>query len=146
MSIEAAVRTRLLAHAGVAALVYDAAGTDPFKERVYPAVLPQGPTFPAITYEVIGGPRANTFGGPGGLPGDLVRLHCWGGEGPSGFDAVVALAKQARLAFDGYQGTSQGETIQSSWMEAGALPDFEPETQVHRRILDFRVFWNEPQA
>lgn len=136
MSIEAAVRTRLLATAGVATLV---------GARVYPVKLPQqaaGATWlPAVTCTVVSELRQNSFRGPIALPGTLFAIDCWGET----YTSARALATQVRLALDGWQGTSEGETVQASILE-GQQDIFESEVNVHRTSLDVRLFWNENQS
>ena len=136
MSIEAAVRTRLLAVSGVSSLV---------SARVYPAPLPQqaatGTWLPAISYSVLSERRQSTFGGPTALPGVLFGIDCWAAD----YDGARALAKQVRLALDDWSGTSQSETIQACWIE-GQQDIYEAEVNVHRVAMEARVYWNEPQT
>lgn len=129
MSLETALRARLLADAGIAALVV---------ARVYPVVLPQAPAFPAITYEGVAETRLNTFGGPLGLAGPLMRLHAWA----STYDGARDLARKVRLALDGWRGTQSGETVQAVKLQQ-QVDLYDDETQMHRVAMDFRVWWNE---
>ena len=129
MSLEAALFSRLTAVAGVTALV---------SQRVYPVQLPQNPTLPAVTYEVLSERRLNTFRGPLGLPGTLMRVCSWGLT----YAAAKDLARQVRLALDGWQGTSSGETVQASILER-QQDLYEDEVQVHRVAAEYRFWWNE---
>lgn len=127
--IESALLALLTANAGVAAL----AGT-----RIYAVQLPQQPTLPAVTYELVSDRRQGTFTGPAGLPGSLFRVHSWA----AGYAAAKALANAVRAALDGYQGTVGGETIQAAILE-GQTDIYEPEVAIWRTVGDYRLWWNE---
>lgn len=131
---EVALRARLLAVAGVSALV----GT-----RVYPVILPQNPTFPAITYQRIGGRRESSFAGPIGLAGPLYRLDCWGGAAGTGYAAAKGLANAVRLALDGWKGVVSGITVQACFLDGEPEDIFEDEVGVHRVAMEVRMWWNE---
>lgn len=134
-----AIYARLLATAGVTALV-GAAGN----ARIYPVKLPQNPTFPAVTYAQTSQERQSTFTGPTGLPGDLYAFDCWGGYDAAGYTPARNLADAVRAAFDGVESWSAGGvTVQASWVEGGMRDIWEPDTNVHRVVLDVRLYWNE---
>lgn len=60
--------------------------------RIYPLLLPQAPVFPAITYQVISGPRDYTQDGADRVVTWRVQANCYGND--------YAEAKALRDAFD----------------------------------------------
>lgn len=136
--IDDALRTRLLAVAGVAALVVTSGNQDPHKNRVYPVILPQGPVFPAITYQLVGERRLSSFTGPIGLPGSLYRVDCWGAT----YTEASALADQVRLALDGWQDLAGAKRVQASTLQSQESI-WEEETRTHRIAHTYRIWWDE---
>lgn len=45
--------------------------------RIYPMELPQGPTYPAITYQRISNARVNSFDAGGGIDNPRLQVDCW---------------------------------------------------------------------
>ena len=96
--IEEALVALLETDAAVAALVDD---------RIYPIVAPAGVDLPAIVYQRISGPRAETMAGPSGLAWPRFQFGCIGGS----FSEAVSVADAVRQALDGYRGTVSGVVI-----------------------------------
>lgn len=131
MTLDEAVYTRLTTHAGVSALV---------ATRVYPVVLPQAPTFPALTYQLISEIRPSHIGGPGHLPGALYQVTAWG----TTLLSVRAVLDAVRGALDGYQGTVGTVVIQASILEEQRDdPGYQPEVGIYGASADYRIWWNE---
>jgi hypothetical protein len=120
MNAEGAIRAAILASAPVTALV----GT-----RVYPMMLPQAPTFPAIVYQRISTVPDMLVEGPGFAP-IRIQLSMWA----STFDGARTLADAVVTALHGYHG---GELRLSRLINL--LDDYEPDTKLFRVIADFRV-------
>lgn len=96
------IKYRLSTFAGVTAIV----GTSP-NDRVYPVVLPEKPTYPAITYRQIDSTRLQ---GPHSDPGvATVRVQVTAFA--ESFDAAKALAEQIRLALERYGTAITGTDI-----------------------------------
>jgi len=120
MNAEGAIRAAILASAPVAAMV----GT-----RVYPMMLPQAPTFPAIVYQRISTVPDMLVEGPGFAP-IRMQLSMWA----TTFDGARTLADAVVTALHGYHG---GELRLSRLINL--LDDYEPDTKLFRVIADFRV-------
>lgn len=95
MTIEEALVAHLASDAAVAASVSD---------RIYPAVLPQKPGYPAIVYHRVSGPREHSQDGPSGLAHARFQLDCIDGT----FRGARELGAAVRLALDGFSGTMGG--------------------------------------
>lgn len=127
--MEAAIRTLLLADATVAGLVAD---------RIYPLVLPQKPTLPAVTYQRISTPIQYAQGGPS-LATPRLQIDCWAGD----YDSAKALAAAVAAVLSGYKGTTGGLKVlgvfsggrDSESFEADARP-----TSLYRNSSDYMVW------
>lgn len=118
------LRTILLADPDVAALI----GT-----RVYPGVLPQNPTMPAVTYTVVSGVSGVTTDGPDRLANPRVQVDCWGGD----YIEMYNTFKAVRNRLLGYSGLN----IQGIFL-VGRRDLYDNEAQLYRRSGDFQV-WHE---
>lgn len=120
------LRAFLLADGTVAGL----AGT-----RIYPSVLPQAPTFPAITYSTISAVRQNTMDGPDGLPSKRIQIDSWA----STFSQALALADAIRERLDGHLGV-MGATEVKGIFAAAERQLYESEPKLHRVSSDY-IIW-----
>jgi len=96
VEIGAALYTRVSTHAGFSALA---------STRLYPRRLPEGATLPAATYVMVTSPKVTTRdAGPASLALSMYQFTCYAAT----YAGARALAKQVRLALDGYSGTMGG--------------------------------------
>ncbi len=125
MAIEDGLRTHLIADAPVTALVV---------ARVYPLKLPQSPTYPALTYEIISDIPYRGLDGDHDKERIRVRVHCWSAT----YAGATDLARKVRTAlsdFKGLMGTVEvSSTKFESWNDI-----FEDVPEVYRRVVDFMV-------
>lgn len=99
--LEPDVRTYILADTQVATLV---------GARMYPRMLPQTPTLPALVFQRIDTRRLHDLDGADGLPRARLQITCWAALPDDA--ATVAQAVRARL--DGVTGTIGASTIGAS--------------------------------
>lgn len=123
------LRTFLLADGTVAGLV---------ATRIYPSVLPQAPTLPAITYSTISAVRDHTMAGPDGLPSKRIQIDAWG----STFAQVAALADAIRERLDGHLG-AMGSTEVKGVFASTERHLYESETKLYRVSMDYIVWHRE---
>lgn len=96
MEIGPAVYIRVSTYAGFSALA---------STRLYPKRLPEGVTLPAATYVMVTSPKVTTRdSGAASLALTLFQFTCYAAT----HAGARALAKQVRLALDGYSGTMGG--------------------------------------
>lgn len=96
MKIEEALFSYLKSYAGLSALV----GT-----RIYPLVLPQNPTLPAVTYFKVSRAGERTLGGPNPVLKQVrIQFSCWG----STYRSAKDVAEQVMMALQDYTGTMGG--------------------------------------
>jgi len=122
MAIETDIINRLSTFPGLIALL----GT-----RVYPLILPQTPTLPAITYQKISGVREQAHSGDSSLQHPRYQFSCWALT----YGAAWAVAEQVRLALQGL--TSAGVGI---W--ENALDLYDPETSWYHVPVDITI-WHD---
>lgn len=132
MTIEEAITAHLLADAGVAALV---------ATRVYPVKMPQRPTYPAVTYFRVSGPREHSQSGPSGLAHPRFQLDCMAAT----YAGAKTLAAAVRLALDGFRGSmggGGGVDVNAVFIEDDR-DDQDDDIQVYWVSLDAVVWHNE---
>ena len=134
MIIEEALYTYLSTHAGLSALV---------STRVYPVVMPQGCTLPAVTYQKIDGPRVHAMGSDAGLAHPRFQVSCWG----STYKSTKDVAAQVRAALQDYTGTmggAGGVSVGGVFLDdENDLFDDAAGTGVYHVALDFIVWHTE---
>lgn len=117
MSIETGIYAVLTGDAGVSALV----GT-----RIYPLVVPQDASLPAIAYQRVSGGPTYTQDGDANLTPARFQFTCLG----SSYSQAKAVATAVRAAISGASGTWDDvtvgaclvETDQDGWAEAFQSP------------------------
>lgn len=97
--------------------------------RIYPLVLPQDVTLPAITYSRISGGQVNSLGGYSGLEAPRIQVDVWG----ESYAAARALAALVHTAMD-------GATTFRALLESDT-DFFEDDTKIYRVSSDF-IVWN----
>jgi len=139
--IEAALIARLLETPAVAALI---GGDSIPAARIYPIVLPQKPTFPAITYQDISTVRDRTAQGPSGLAFARIQFDCWAAAAPGapGYASAKALLAAVRAALDGFTGNRAGVEIQDASME-GDRSSFNAGLHAYLSSADVEVWFEE---
>jgi hypothetical protein len=130
--IESALRTRALSVAAVSALI----GT-----RMYPGKLPQDPTYPAVTYTRISGPRLYSHQGATGLAEGRFQFDCWAAS----YSAAKSTAAAVRESLEGFRGTVGSDVIASIFAvhEADSYEPQEGDEGDWRVSLDFWVRYEE---
>ncbi len=128
MTIETGLRTHLIADAPVTALVV---------ARIYPLKLPQSPTYPALTYEIISDIPHRALAGDSDLERVRARIHCWAAT----YSGAIDLAAKVRTAvgdFSGLMGTTTVRSVKfETWNDI-----FEDVPEVYRRVADFFIAHN----
>lgn len=102
--------------------------------RVYPNMLPQNPTYPAIVYERAGSSAVRRLGGGANRIRPRIRFHCWAET----YGAAKNTAEALRDLLDGYRGAAGAFQIDDSTFETD-IDDYDDDAKVHRVIIDFRL-------
>ena len=119
MTIATLLRGGLIADAGVAALV----GT-----RVYPGLLPQKPTYEAITYE-----RVSNTGQDGSSNRKQSRwqINCWGAT----YAEAHVLANAVKAALEEWHDVDHTPGIERARV-VNEIDDYDDNVEVYRVIVD----------
>ena len=129
MNIRVGIRTALLADGTVAGLI----GT-----RAYYKLLPQDPTYPALTLEQISGDPLNTVNSVPALSWARIRVNAWGKT----YAAADALGIAVEDALNGETFSLTGLEIGS--IVADGMRDFyEPQVSAHYMTQDYRIYYKE---
>lgn len=124
------LRTYILAGGAVSALI---------GSRFYPHKLPQSPTLPAVTYQVISELRGHVMSGADGTPGTRVQIDAWA----STMADALAVADAIRARLDGYAGTLAGSTKAQGVFADQSQSLYEPDAELHRVTRDFIIYHEE---
>ena len=129
MSVEKAIKARLDAHAGTAALVV---------ARNYPQERPQDSILPANVYQVISDLPYHAMSSDANVRQARIRVHSYA----DAYGGAVELSEQVRQALSRFRGTSASVVIQDA-LEDDMLENYAPEVGVglFHRARDFRVFY-----
>ncbi|MBE3590007.1 MAG: DUF3168 domain-containing protein [Firmicutes bacterium] len=125
MSVEADLRSCLVAYAPLAALV---------SSRIYPLALPESPTLPAISYQRISRRNERTMGSPVAVQVARFQLDCWA----QSYGQAKDVAAQVMAALDGRSGAMGGTTILDAHV-VSELDLYEPDTKLYRVTVDVEV-------
>lgn len=114
-------------------------------ERVYPLRLPEGVALPALTYQLVSEIPEPTHSWAQDHPTydgrryeeARVQFNAYGPD----FDSAEALSDELKAAITGYRG-AWGDVQIESVLPQLALDDYDPDTQVWRRVTDFLIAWN----
>ena len=132
MQLEVALYNYLSTYAGLIALT---------STRIYPNVLPQSPTYPAVTFEMISGPRVHAMGSDPGLTFPRYEFTCWGSTKASA-RAVALQIIDALQDKTGTIGGTGGVTIQRIFLEDESDGESDPILSRYARIVEF-IIWAE---
>ena len=120
MLIEERLRDHLAADSGLSGTI----GT-----RIFPLLMPQEPTLPALVYTRISGPRDNTHDGPSGLVSTRIQISCWA----TSYKTAKQTADLVRLALADFEKS----TLDNE------LDFYEPDTKLFSVPLDFMILHTE---
>ena len=124
MTIETELRARLAADGAVAALV---------STRIYPLVLPQNPTLPAVTFSRVSGLRLHDIAGAAGRGMPRISFSSWAET----YTGAQTLAAAVRASLNGFIGVLA--TISAVVRLENEIDLYEDETFVYRILQDYII-------
>lgn len=124
MSLETELRTRLAADGTVSGLV---------STRIYPIKLPQNPTYPALVYRRISGPRLRHMTGTSGRGEARIQIDSWA----TSYVGAQALAAAVRSSLHGFIGSLT--TLDVAIGLANEIDDYDEDAEKYRVIQDYTV-------
>lgn len=108
--------------------------------RVYPQVLPQAPTLPAISYNLVSAVRVRDLEGPAGKSRHRISINCWANT----YAAARSLADAVRREIDGYGSGYMGDTFVGSISLENEIDLFEEDAGrqnvgIYRVVQDYII-------
>jgi hypothetical protein len=117
-----------------ALIIGDSAVNAMVGDRVYPLLLPQQPTLPAIAYQRISSSHVHSHSGVSGYCTARVQFACYA----QSFAEAASLGDKLRAAIDAWAGV-QGATSFAGILLLDERDAFEEEALSFRKDLDFEV-------
>jgi len=131
--IEQAIYARLVADVPVNTIV---------EGRVFPVIMPDNSRFPCITFQRIAVQREHLLEGRGNFASGEFVIECWVKRDPQGIATMADLAKKVRDCVDGVRGTLSSVDVQGI-LSINEFDIYEPDVEVFRRTLRFRILYRE---
>jgi hypothetical protein len=136
--IETTLVAMLEAQAAVTALVDSGEAA-----RIYPEKLPQNGTLPAITYQIVSGPRDYTQDGPDRVVTFRIQLDIYGATAAAAIalrDAIESsISGKHNVRFGSPSVKVQGVFINNERSRYDAQLDVDPAGGPYRKILDLSI-------
>lgn len=127
--LEKSVRTRLLAHTGVANII---------SRRAWYSYLEIDAEMPTVTIQEISAVPEGVMGDDAGIVDGRVQVDSYAETR----DAAKALGEQVRDALQRWRGSAAGSVLTFVGMNSGGVR-FEPEGRIWRHRQDFSVWFTE---
>lgn len=127
--LEAVIFTRLSTYAGLIALT---------STRIYPIILPQNPTLPAVTYQRTDGPRESALGAEMGLAHPGIQIDSWGKT----YASAKAVATQARAALQRWSSEITDPVVLDCLLESDG-DEYEPGANIYHVRQDWTIWHRE---
>jgi hypothetical protein len=107
--------------------------------RLYPLILPDTPTLPAATYQLISSVAEETNDGPSGFVTARIQIDTWS----DAYASCKALAKALRVLLDGLTGILPNGIAVSNILRDNATDYIEPVSRLYRVQTDWLVMYDE---
>ena len=110
-------------------------------ERIYPLVIPQKASLPAVTYQRVSAVRQHALQMDTGYTTQMYQISCWS----KSYAQSWHIASQLRLSlqnFSGVMGGAEGVHIDAVLLE-GEMAGFEPDTNTYYYHMEFQFFYKE---
>jgi hypothetical protein len=127
--LETVLFTRLSTYAGLIALT---------STRIYPLIMPQNPTLPAVTYQRIDGPRESAFSAEMGLAHPRIQVDSWAKT----YAGAKAVATQVRTALQRWSSEAVDPVVLDCLLESDG-DEYEPDANIYRVRQDWIVWHRE---
>ena len=104
--------------------------------RIYPVLLPQRATLPAVTYTRLVTPRLHELDTTSLLPHPTFQFDCWAAS----YARAKDVAAQVFAALDMYRGAMGDYTVEASIVSTDR-DAFDPETKIWHIIVDCEIWY-----
>jgi len=112
--------------------------------RIYPLKLPQNPTLPALTFQLITPMSIIAHDGKSGTAQSRYQITGFADDP----DSVRDLMEKVRICMDGYKGTIGGADtiVVQAMLPEGGYENHDPITNRYMRARDYMIWYAEPTA
>jgi len=124
----------MIEHAIYSILSNDA-GVSAITTRIYPIMLPQNATYPAISYQVTEDTEISTFDGQGTFQTISLEVDAWSDT----HAGMLALADAIKTAIKNYSGTVSSNTIDQIKIDS-TVTVYEDQVEKYRKTLIATIF------
>lgn len=128
MTVEADIFSRLSGYTTLAALI----GT-----RVYPSLLPQNATYPAVSYRRVSSERPPVMGDDTGIVRARFQFDVWA----TSYSGMIAVKELVREAMQRYSGTATVTILETFILMDMDL--YEDDTRIHHGVIDVEINYRE---
>jgi len=102
--------------------------------RIFPVILPQGASLPAIVYQQVSDPSFKDIAGVTNYGNTRMQINIFSGK----YSEAKSLTKKVKSALNNYSGIVDTTDVHQITVE-DEIDDFEPTTQFYRVIVDVIV-------
>ncbi|MES2126652.1 MAG: DUF3168 domain-containing protein [Pseudomonadota bacterium] len=128
-------------HLVVGGLLSAASGlTDLVADRIYPDVMPDSPTYPAVTYQKIGGSSDRGAVSNPGLVMATFQVSSWAKSRP----AAAKIARKIRSAIDRKRKITVSEVAVDDCFYESDVDHYDPATKIFFNHSTFRIHYRDP--
>lgn len=128
MTVEADIYTRLSGYTTLAALI---------STRVYPSLLPQNATYPAVSYRRVSSERPPVMGDDTGIVRARFQFDAWA----QSYSGMIAVKELVREALQRHRGTATVEILETFILMDTDL--YEDDTRIHHGVIDVEINYRE---
>lgn len=118
----------------VGKVLFGRLGSTSAGSRVYPLLLPQDATFPAVTYQQISRTQEHAYGVEAGVLSVRVQVDSWA----ESYAAARSLADEVAAALSRYNGTINGVTVRDIVLDNER--ELYEETGIRRVWQDYVIY------
>ena len=131
VELEEVLVAHLSAYDGLTALI---------SVRIYPLILPQSPTLPALTYQRIDGPREHCMSEDAEVARPRIQIDTWAETDAS----AKAVATQVRTALQRWADATTSPVVLDSLLDNDE-DSYEPDTNIYRVRQDW-IIWHREET
>ncbi len=107
--------------------------------RIHPLILPQEPTYPAMTYSDESSDMSESFDGQTGHAQSIYQIDCWAKT----YAGAYTLGDALRSTLNNVSGSFGGITIQRCQIINGPATVYEDSVEAYRQTYIFSIWHSE---
>src|SRR5271166_1959412 len=138
--VEKGLRDLLINDPTIGPMTGGSAGSPPTPgTRVRPVIIPEGSSYPAISYSVVSSTPLTSMDGVNALQTKRFQFDCWG----KNVVQAKTLAKALHFLLDGFRGTLSEGSVVTSCLPNQDVDMFEYDPQAFKVVADFNIKFTE---